>query len=65
MASVSHQRFKKDINNNMLDVNAFEIFGQRLLNVHFKLPFKKIQLLFGDLFGYRINESTVYSASEQ
>ena len=36
-----------------------------LLNVHFKLPFKKIQLLFGDLFGYRINESTVYSGSEQ
>ena len=36
-----------------------------LLNVHFKLPFKKIQLLFGDLFGYRINESTVYSASNQ
>ena len=36
-----------------------------LLNVHFKLPFKKIQLLFGDLFGYRINESTVYSGTEQ
>jgi len=36
-----------------------------LLNVHFKLPFKKIQLLFGDLFGYSINESTVYSASQQ
>lgn len=36
-----------------------------LLNVHFNLPFKKIQLLFGDLFGYSINESTVYSASEQ
>lgn len=36
-----------------------------LLNVHFKLPFKKTQLLFGDLFGYRINESTVYSGSEQ
>jgi len=36
-----------------------------LLNVHFKLPFKKIQLLFGDLFGYTINESTVYSASQQ
>lgn len=36
-----------------------------LLNVHFKIPFKKIQLLFGDLFGYLINESTVYSASEQ
>lgn len=34
-----------------------------LLNVHFKLPFKKIQLLFNDLFGYPINESTVYSAS--
>ena len=33
-----------------------------LLNVHFKLPFKKIQLLFGDLFGYSINESTVNSA---
>ena len=36
-----------------------------LLNVHFKLPFKKIQLLFNDLFGYSINESTVYSASRQ
>jgi len=36
-----------------------------LLNVHFKLPFKKIQLLFGDLFGYAINESTVYSAGRQ
>lgn len=33
-----------------------------LLNVHFKLPFKKIQLLFSDLFGYSINESTVNSA---
>jgi transposase len=36
-----------------------------LLNVHFKLPFKKIQLLFGDLFGYPINESTVFSATQQ
>jgi transposase len=36
-----------------------------LLNVQFKLPFKKIQLLFGDLFGYSINESTVYSATRQ
>ena len=36
-----------------------------LLNVHFKIPFKKIQLLFGDLFGYTINESTVYTASQQ
>ncbi len=34
-----------------------------LLNVHFKLPFKKIQLLFSDLFGYSINESTVYTAT--
>ncbi|MCK4923144.1 MAG: IS66 family transposase [Bacteroidales bacterium] len=36
-----------------------------LLNVHFKIPFKKIQLLFDDLFGYPINESTVYSAGKQ
>jgi len=36
-----------------------------LLNVHFKIPFKKIQLLFGDLFGYPINESTVYAAGKQ
>lgn len=36
-----------------------------LLNVHFKLPFKKIQLLFEDLFGYPINGSSVYSASWQ
>ena len=35
-----------------------------LLNVHYKLPFKKIQLLFTDLFGYPINESTVYSATQ-
>jgi len=36
-----------------------------LLNVNFKLPFKKMQSLFGDLFGYSINESTVNAASEQ
>jgi len=36
-----------------------------LLNVHFNLPFKKIQLLFSDLFGYPINESTIFSAGEQ
>jgi transposase len=36
-----------------------------LLNVHYKLPFKKIQLLFNDLYGYPINESTVTSATEQ
>lgn len=35
-----------------------------LLNVHFKLPFKKIQLLFNDLYGYSINEATVISASK-
>lgn len=36
-----------------------------LLNVHYKLPFKKIQQLFNDLYGYPINESTVVSASAQ
>ena len=36
-----------------------------LLNVHYKLPFKKIQQLFNDLYGYPINESTIYSASVQ
>ncbi len=36
-----------------------------LLNVYYKLPFKKIQSLFSDLFGYAINESTVYSAGRQ
>jgi transposase len=36
-----------------------------LLNSNFKIPFKKVQLLFNDLFGYSINESTVYSAGEQ
>jgi len=52
-------------------VNAPVQYGNRtkayvtLLNVHFKLPFKKIQLLFGDLFGCPINESSVYSASMQ
>jgi len=52
-------------------VNAPVQYGNRvkayatLLNVHFKLPFKKIQLLFGDLFGCSINESSVYSASMQ
>jgi len=52
-------------------VNAPVQYGNKvkayvvLLNVHFKLPFKKIQLLFNDLFGYSINESTVYTASQQ
>ena len=42
-------------------VNAYAV----LLNVYYKLPFKKIQSLFSDLFGYAINESTVYSAGRQ
>ena len=36
-----------------------------LLNVYYKLPYKKIQQLFYDLYGYPINESTIVSASEQ
>ena len=36
-----------------------------LLNVDYRIPFKKIQILFGDLFGYAINASTVYSNSRQ
>jgi len=36
-----------------------------LLNVDYRIPFKKLQILFCDLFGYAINESTVYSASRQ
>lgn len=36
-----------------------------LLNAHFNLPFKKIQLFFSDLFGYPIKESTIFSAGEQ
>jgi transposase len=36
-----------------------------LLNVDYRIPFKKIQIFFSDLFGYAINESTVYSASGQ
>jgi len=36
-----------------------------LLNVHYKMPLKKIQMLFNDLFGYSINEAIIYSASGQ
>ncbi len=36
-----------------------------LLNVDYRIPFKKLHILFSDLFGYAINESTVYSASRQ
>ncbi len=35
-----------------------------ILNVHYKMPFKKIQQMFKDLYGYPINESTIYSASK-
>jgi transposase len=42
-------------------IKAFAV----LLNVHYKLPFKKIQQLFNDLYGYPINESTIVSASAQ
>lgn len=42
-------------------VKAFVV----LLNVHYKIPYKKIQLLFIDLFGYPINESTISSAGEK
>ncbi len=52
-------------------INAPVQYGQgvkaltTLLNVDYRIPFKKIQVLFSDLFGYAINESTVYSASKQ
>jgi len=36
-----------------------------LLNVDYRIPFKKIHGFFSDLFGYAINEATVYSASQQ
>lgn len=36
-----------------------------LLNVQYKLPYKKIQQLFGDLFCSPINGSTVFSAALQ
>ncbi len=51
-------------------VNAPAQYGNKvkafvvLLNVHYNLPFKKIQLLFSDLFGYPINESTISLAGE-
>ena len=34
-----------------------------MLNTHIKVPFKKIELLYKDLFGYPINASTIYSAT--
>ena len=41
-------------------VKAFVV----LLSVGYKIPFKKIRLLFADLFHYPINESTITTASE-
>jgi len=41
-------------------VKAFAV----MLNVHYNLPYKKIQQLFNDLFGYPINASTIFSASQ-
>lgn len=43
------------------NIKAFAV----LLNVHYKLPYKKIQYLFNDLFGYPINESTISQAGEK
>lgn len=36
-----------------------------LLNVHYRLPYKKVQGLFRDLFGYPINESTISQAGKR
>ena len=36
-----------------------------LLNVSFKVPIKKIRCLFGDLYGYAINDNTIIKASKK
>ncbi len=36
-----------------------------MLSTTYKLPYKKMQQLFQDLFGYPINESTIYSANKR
>lgn len=36
-----------------------------LLNIAFKLPLKKIQTLFADLYGYAINQSTIIQATQK
>lgn len=36
-----------------------------LLNVAFKLPVKKVQLLFGDLYGFAINPATIISSTQK
>lgn len=52
-------------------VNASVQYGVKvkamvvLLNVFFKLPLNKIQTLFGDLYGYAINPSTILKAGRQ
>jgi len=35
-----------------------------MLNNYFNMPFKKIKQLFGDIYGYPINESTISSANK-
>lgn len=43
------------------NVKAFAVF----LNVHYRIPYKKTpKALFGDLFGYPVNESTIIQAGE-
>lgn len=36
-----------------------------MLNVCFKLPYKKIQNLFADLYGYSINQATIAAANQR
>jgi len=36
-----------------------------MLSTTYKLPYKKIQQLFEDLFGYPVNESTIYSTNKR
>lgn len=36
-----------------------------MLNTHIRVPFKKIQWLYKDLFGQGINASTIYSATQE
>jgi transposase len=52
-------------------INASAQYGNNakalavLLNVHYRLPYKKIQGLFNDLFSYPINESTICQAGKK
>lgn len=36
-----------------------------LLNIAFKLPLKKIETLFADLYGYAVNQSTIVTATKK